>query len=153
MSDDRPPDRAGPPPDDDDVTVPGDHELVARLRAGVEEHDDDEDDVTVGADHDVIAELRAAAASDAPTMPMQAVLPAPGPDAPTVPTPTVPPTFGAPGGAPATGPGAGWATAEAMSISEPRHIAEILRIDMSSFRSSGSLSRINIRLGAGSCTE
>ena len=66
MTDPRPPEH--PDDEDDDVTVPGDHELLAELRrrGGPRPADDDtteqpfdphDDDITIGADDDVIAEI------------------------------------------------------------------------------------------------
>ena len=79
--------------DDDDVTVPGDHEVIAELRrhtaldaagegAGAPD-DESDDDVTLEADAAVIAEIRAAAAHAAE----------PEPEAPDS-TPLPPPRLG-----------------------------------------------------------
>ena len=91
--------------DDDDVTVPGDHEVIAELRrhaaiagaANAPERRHPIDDVTLEAEPAVIAEIRAAAAEAAE----------PEPEAPE-PTPLPPPQLGTlpPPGGPARGAGA-----------------------------------------------
>ena len=93
--------------DDDDLTVPGDHELIAELRksaasAGEPEVDDD-DDETVGADSDIVSQIRhlgplppptfsalpPPVAESAPTVPVEPVEPvAPSEPAATEPVPT-----------------------------------------------------------------
>ena len=74
--------------DDDEVTVPGDHEVIAEFRrrtaSPAETHEDDfDDDVTLEAEPAVIAEIRAAAADAAAPKPT----PLPPPRLRTLPPP------------------------------------------------------------------
>ena len=79
--------------DDDDVTVPGDHELIAELRRSAADETTEvveDDDLTVDADTDLVEEIRREARRLGP-------LPPPVyPTAPALPPPTVAPVEPAP---------------------------------------------------------